>query len=298
MLRLLPLILLFWTLPAWAAPLQVVASLPSLAALTRDVGGPLVQVEALTSPRQDPHYADAKPNLIVALNRADVLVVNGLELEVGWLPPLIQQARNGKIQKGAAGFVDASTAVRLLGVHTGPVDRAMGDVHPGGNPHFLLDPRAGAKVAVLLGNALAKADPGHAAQYQQNAQALAQKLEMLARTEAARFAQLPAAHRQVVAYHDSLVYVMDWLGLKQVATLEPRPGIAPSPQQVATVLQQMKAAGVTAIAQEDYYPSTTAKTVAGLAHAKVALLPGGVRFPQETYADHIHALATALLTAL
>ena len=291
-------LLMLLALPVSAAPLQVVATLPSLAAIARDVGGPLVQVEALTSPRQDPHYADAKPSLIVTLNHADLLLVNGLELEIGWLPPLLQQARNARIQKGTAGYVDASQSVRLLGVPKGPIDRAMGDVHPGGNPHFLVDPRAGARIAVAVGNALAKLDAPHAATFQQNAAALAQKLDALAKAESARFAQLPPARRNVVVYHDSLLYLVDWLGLHQVATLEPRPGIAPNPQHVAEVLQQMKAAAVPAIAQEEFYPQNTGKTLGAIGHAKLVVLPGGARFPAESYADHVKALAQALYTGL
>ncbi len=290
--------LVFSAMPAVAAPLQVVATLPSLAAIAKDIGGPLVQVEALVSPRQDPHYADAKPSLIVTLNRADLLIVNGLELEVGWLPPLLQQARNGKIQKGTPGYVDASAAVRLLGVPKGAIDRALGDIHPGGNPHFLVDPRAGARIAIAVGQGLARVDAANALIYQQNAAALAHKLDAFAAAEAGRFAQLPPARRSLVAYHDSLLYLVDWLGLHQVATLEPRPGIAPNPQHVAEVLQLMKNAAVPAIAQEEFYPQNTGKTVGQLAHAKLVVLPGGARFPTESYLDHVKALAQTLYAGL
>ena len=291
-------ILMFLAFPAHAAPLHVVATLPSLAAIAQDIGGPLVQVEALTSPRQDPHYADAKPNLIVTLNRADVLILNGLELEVGWLPPLILQSRNGKIQKGALGYLYAAQFVHLLGVPKGAIDRAMGDVHPGGNPHFLSDPRAGARIAVGVGGLLARVDPSHATQYQQNAANLAQQLDALAKAETARFAQLPANRRNLVVYHDSLTYLVDWLGLRQTATLEPRPGIAPNPQHVAEVLQAMKTAAIPVIAQEEFYPQNTAKTLTQLAHAKLVVLPGGARFPAESYLAHIKSLADGLYDGL
>ena len=297
MKRLVLLALLF-ALPARAAPLQVVATLPSLAAIAKDVGGALVQVETLTSPRQDPHFADARPNLIVTLNRADVVVLNGLELEIGWLPPLLLQSRNAKIQKGTQGYIDAAQFVHLLGVPKGVIDRALGDVHPGGNPHFLLDARAGARIATGLGLQLGRIDPAHAADYQRNAAALAQRLDVLAKTETARFAQLPATRRNIVAYHESLTYVVDWLGLQQIATLEPRPGIAPNPQHVAEVLQAMKVAAVPAIAQEEFYPQNTAKTVGQLAHAKLVVLPGGARFPAESYVDHVKAVADALYAGL
>ena len=291
-------VLVLLLIPGQAFALNVVATLPSLAAIAKDVGGPLVQVEALTSPRQDPHYADAKPNLIVTLNRADVVVLNGLELEVGWLPPLLLQSRNAKIQKGATGYVDASQFVQKLGVPKGAIDRALGDVHPGGNPHFLMDPRAGARIALGIAQGLARADPPNAATYQKNAAALAQKLDALAKSEAVKFAQLPAARRNLVVYHESLTYLVDWLGLHQTATLEPRPGIAPNPQHVAEVLQAMKAAAVPVIAQEEFYPQNTAKTVAQLAQAKVVVLQGGARFPTQGYAEHVQLLADALYAGL
>ena len=294
MKKLLLVLLSRYALPVWAAPVNVVATLPSLAALAHDIGGPLVHVDALVSPHQDPHYADAKPSLIVTLNRADLLLVNGLELEVGWLPPLQQQARNAKIQKGAPGYMDASSAVHLLGAPKGPVDRALGDVHPGGNPHFLIDPRAGAKVAVAIGQALARVDAAHAGTYQQNAAVLAQKLEALAKAESTKFAQLPPARRNIVVYHDSLLYLADWLGLHQVATLEPRPGIAPSPAHVAEVLQIMRQQAVKAIVQEEFYPRNTGTTLAGLAHASLMVLPGGANFPAESYLDHIQAVLRGL----
>lgn len=288
----------FLAIPLLAAPLHVVATLPSLAALTKDVGGELVEVQSLTSPRQDPHYADAKPSLIVVLNRADLLVLNGLELEVGWLPPLLLQARNAKIQRGAPGYVDVSHFVHLLGVPTGPLDRALGDVHPGGNPHFAADPRAGAQMARAIGRALAQLDPPHAADFQTRAGAVAQQLEAYAKQETSRFASLPAEKRTVVVYHDSLVYLMDWLDMREAATLEPRPGIPPNPGHVAEVLQLMKQKHIPAIAQEEFYPQNPGKTVSQLAGAKLVVLPGGARFPEQTYVDFVKSVANALHAAL
>src|SRR5690349_5761679 len=119
------------------ATVRVVATLPSLAALVQEVGGAEVEVQALAAPTEDPHYVDARPNLILKLNRADLLVVNGLELEIGWLPALQVAARNGKVQVGGPGYLDVSQFVTLLETPVGKVDRAMGDLHPGGNPHFL-----------------------------------------------------------------------------------------------------------------------------------------------------------------
>jgi zinc/manganese transport system substrate-binding protein len=285
-----------WALPALA--LQVVATLPSLAALAKEVAGPHAAVESLLGPRQDPHYADARPNLILSLNRADLLVVNGLELEVGWLPGLVRQARNPRIQVGTAGYLDASMLVRRLQVPA-QVDRAMGDIHPGGNPHFAWDPRAGASIAEALGRSLSTLDPAHAADYQRNAAAAAARLRALAAEEARRFAALPAQSRQLLVYHDSLVYLIDWLGLKQIGTVEPRPGIPPDPAQLAKVVGLMRTTGAKLVVQEDYYPRTTSDQVAKLTAAKLLVLPAGARFAEgQRYDDFARGLARELYGAL
>lgn len=144
--------------PAWAT-VEVVATLPSLASIVSEVGGPHVHVKALAAPNEDPHFVDARPNLVVALNRADLLVANGLELEEGWLPPLQIAARNSEILAGGAGFVEAAQFIEALEVPMARIDRSMGDLHPGGNPHFLNDPRRVAQVAVGLAKTLATLDP-------------------------------------------------------------------------------------------------------------------------------------------
>ncbi len=284
--------------PAWAQ-LRVVATLPSLAAIAQEVGGSAVTVQALASPRQDPHYVDARPNLIVTLSKADLLVSNGLQLEIGWLPALLQQARNANVLPGAAGHFDASTVVRLLGAPQGRVDRAQGDIHPGGNPHFLFDPRAGAQIAVALAATLARLDPAHAALFTQNATKLSAQLQQVASTQTARFDALPAGKRGLAIYHDSLPYLVDWLHLKKIATLEPKPGIPPNPQHVAQVMQAMRNAGVHVLAQEEFYPRSTAQTLAGLTQGKLVILPGGTRFSDgQTYPAHLTTLADSLYDAM
>lgn len=287
-----------WLLAVPAHALTVVATLPSLAALAREVAGPNATVQALLSPRQDAHYADARPNLVLALNRADLLVLNGLGLEVGWLPALAQQARNPKIGLGGPGYFDASRFVLRKNVPVS-VDRAQGDIHPGGNPHFAWDPRAGAAIAEALGQTLGQLDPAHAAEYQRNAAALALRLRNVAARETARFAALPTAQRQLVAYHDSLIYLTDWLGLKQVGTVEARPGIPPDPGQLAKVIGVLRSTGARVIAQEEFYPRSTSDQVAKIADAKVVLLPGGARFAEgQKYEDFVVGIANDLLAAL
>jgi zinc/manganese transport system substrate-binding protein len=261
-----------------AAKVQVAATLPGLAAIARDVGGPDAEVIALSSPKQDPHFVDPRPDLVVRLNRTDLLIVNGLDLEVGWLPPLLTGARNPKLAPGGPGYLDASTLVTRLEVPAGPVDRARGDIHPGGNPHVLFDPRADAAIARGVGDRLAAVDPAHAAGYRARAGELAGRLEALAALQAARFRALPAAARRVVVYHRSFPYLEDWLGLEQVAELEPKPGIAPDPGHVAQVLATMRSTGARAILQEEFYPSGTGKTLAELAQAQLVVVPAAPRF--------------------
>lgn len=291
------LLLLLSAGPALAA-LKVVATLPDLAAIAREVGGEHVEVTALAPPDQDPHYVDPRPNLILPLNRADLLLVNGLELEVGWLPPLLVAARNGQIQAGAPGYFDASTTIKPMEV-PGKVDRTMGDVHTGGNPHYLLDPRQARRVAAALATHMAKLDGANAASYARRAQAFDARLAALAQAQAARFAALTAAQRQVVSYHASMAYLFDWLTLDAVETVEPRPGIAPTPGHTARVLGAMKRNAIRVVVQESYYPRKTSETLARLVGGAVVVLPGGTRFAEgETYVEHVEKIAEALYDAI
>lgn len=296
----LALLALLLLLPAPAlAKLKVSATLPSLAALAAEIGGPHVEVTALSSAHQDPHGVDPRPSLVVKLARADLLLVNGLELERAWLQPLLVQSRNGRIAPGAAGHLDASTVVERLGVPSGPVDRSMGDVHPGGNPHFLLDPRQGARVAEAIARKLAALDEEHASHYAASGAALAARLRAYADEERARFARLPPERRKVVSYHESLVYLYAWLGLERVATVEPRPGIPPDPAHVARVLQTMKGAGAAVVVQEEYYPKGTSSTLARLAGGSLVVLDGGARHDRgQRYLDHLRHNAEVLHAAL
>lgn len=285
-------------LPAEAAlaRVKVVATLPDLACVAREVGGEDAEVTALAYPSQDPHFVDARPHLVLAMNRADMLLLAGLELETGWLPTLITGSRNARIQPGGpgglTGYFDASTVVPLKQVPQLRIDRSMGDIHPGGNPHYMADPRNGALVAVALAERFAAIDPGNRDAYRRRAGVLKRSLDTLARVEARRFAALPARRRQVVVYHQSLIYMLEWLGLQQVSTLEPKPGIPPSPGHVATVLGQMRALGVEAIVQEEYWPTSIGQLLAAKTGARLVTLPGGPAFEQgETYAHYLGELA-------
>jgi zinc/manganese transport system substrate-binding protein len=281
------------------AKVRVAATTGTLAAIAGDVGGELVEVTALSAPTEDPHYVDARPNLVLTLNHADLLVATGLELEVGWLPNLQKSARNPEIGPGGRGYYEAHTALsHLAEVPTGRVDRAQGDIHAGGNPHYLYDPRAGAEVAIGLGTKLAELDPANAATYVTRAQSVAAKYRAVGETQRARFGALPAEKRRVVSYHASWPYLLDWLTLEQVETVEPKPGIAPSPAHVATVLQRMRATGAKAVLQEEFYPRGTSEKLSSLAGAKLVVVPGAVRFGTQTYPEFVGQIAEALHAAL
>ena len=281
------------------AKLKVVATLPDLAALAAEVIGDDGEVMVLAAPNQDPHYVDGRPSYILALNQADLLLANGLELEIGWLPPLQVAARNPKIQTGAPGYFDASGYVHRLEVPTGKVDRAQGDIHGGGNPHFTHDPRAMAHVALGLGERLAQLDGLHAADYRKRATATARTLEQFAAAERARFDTLPTERRRVISYHASFAYLYDWLGLQQADTVEPRPGIKPSPAQISRLLKRMRSDGLKLIIQEAYYPKKTSTVLAKLAKAQVVVVPGGARFNKgERYLDRVKRTSEEIYNAI
>jgi zinc/manganese transport system substrate-binding protein len=285
--------------PPALAKMNVVATLPDLAAIAKEVGGDRVDVTALAEPSQDPHFVDARPSLILPLNKAKLLVVNGLELEVGWLPPLLVSARNPDIQTGGSGYFDASMYVERQEVPGAKLDRAEGDIHPGGNPHFVFDARAGKRIALALADRMGKLDPEGAATYTANANALAAKLDAFAQSEAARFRALPAEKRKVVPYHKSMTYLLDWLGLEAPIHVEPRPGIQPDPAHVAEVLKTMKAQGIHVVLQEEFYPRSTSETLTRLAGGQLVVIPGGTRFNDgQGYLDHLKDVTGKLYDAL
>ena len=280
------------------AKLRVAATLPDLAALAREVGGDSVEVTSLSAANQDPHYVDPRPNLIVALSRADLLVLNGLELEVGWLPPLLTNSRNARILPGTDGYLDASEYVQTIG-EASVIDRAMGDIHPGGNPHFTYDPRAAVRILRAIAERMGATDPENADVYKRNAARAVAELQALVDAEAKRFRSLPDVKRGVVCYHESFPYLLDWLGLTQVETIEPKPGIPPTPGHVALVLKTMRAKKTRVIFQQDFYPKKTSERLAALADGVVVVIDGGTRFAGgQRYIDHIRSITGGLYDAL
>lgn len=222
--------------PATAA-LKVVATLPDLGTVAEVVGGDRVSVEVLCPGAMDPHFLPAKPSLARKLSKADALIYNGLELEVGWLPQLIGKARNPSVKPGSPGDIDCSRGLSVvIDVPQGEIDRSMGDIHPEGNPHYTLDPRRMVEVAIYLAERLTLLDPDGAATYDAGAEVFARRVaENLERWEgeAAGASTLP-----ILLYHRNWNYLADWLDLKVVGEVENRPGISPSPKHVNNLIQQ------------------------------------------------------------
>lgn len=279
------------------AELRVVTSTSDLAAIASAVGGARVKVKALALPTQDPHWVDARPNLALELSKADLLLAVGAELEVGWLPTLQVGSRNGKVQKGAPGYLECSDLVELLERPAAKVDRSMGDVHPTGNPHYLFDPRSVEKVAVGIARRMAELDPDGKSSY------LEQATRFVAELRAARAKweeRLKAARgREIVTYHRSLVYLADWLGLVIVDEIEARPGVPPNPAHVADLIARAKQHKVRAVVQESYYPTNTSELVAQKVGAKIVRLPGGANFQSgQSYVAFMNQVVGALERAL
>ncbi|MDY7224838.1 metal ABC transporter substrate-binding protein [Hyalangium rubrum] len=284
------------SLPA-RADLNVVTTVPDLAALAKAVGGDKATVTSLSLPTQDPHFVDAKPNLALTLNRADLLIAVGLELELGWLPTLQLGARNARIQSGNPGFLDASQFVKVLDVPAGAVDRSQGDVHPRGNPHYLYDPRAALAVAQGIAGRMEQLDPKNAATYRANLEKFSTELEKTRADWEKRLAGLRGV--PVISYHKTTIYLADWLGFSSTAFLEPKPGIPPNPSHVAKVLTQGRQQKVRFVLQEDFYPDATSRLVASKIPAPLVLLPGGTDFRGgETYLQNMEQLVKRLEQAL
>jgi zinc/manganese transport system substrate-binding protein len=257
-----------------AAALKVVATVEGLASLAREVGGDRVEVTSLSRGIQDPHFVDANPNLAVKLRQADLLIDVGLELEIGWLPPLVNQSRNPEIQPTGRHRLTAASAVQVMEIPTGPVDRSQGDLHPAGNPHFLSDPRRVEKVAAAIAAKLGELDPPGAATYQQRLADFQKRLD--AAQARWRSALAPFKGQKVLPHHNSLTYFLDWAGLQAAGYLEPKPGIAPPPSHLAELVGLVKAQRIKAILVENFYDQRSADIVAKHAGAKTVAIPGDV----------------------
>ncbi len=225
---------------AASAAVKVIATTEDLASIVREIGGEKVSVEALARGYQDPHFVEAKPSFILKLHGADLLVLVGRELESAWLPPLITQSRNAKIQPGSPGYLDASLNARILDVPTGQITRAMGDVHPSGNPHYWLEPGNGRRIAEAIQQKLTALSAADAAYF---AQRYADFDRRLSESEK-RWHAIMAPYKglKIVTYHRSWPNFAAAFGLDVIGYVEPKPGIPPSPAHTLALIQEMKRA--------------------------------------------------------
>ena len=281
--------------------LNVVTTTEDLTSIAREVGGDRIDVEAIARGYQDPHFVEAKPSFILRLQRADLLVVVGRDLEVGWLPPLIQQSRNSKIQVGANGYLDASMRARILDIPQGQITRAMGDVHPLGNPHYWLDPENGKVIARAIFEKLSQLRSADRAFFEQRLNDFNGRVDAAAKRWLAAMA--PYKGLKVATYHRSFTNFADRFGLDVMGYVEPRPGIPPSPQHTLDLIKEMKQQNVKLVLVEPYFDLRTPNSVGRGTGAEVLVMPpsvGGVKEVTDYFKlfdYNINLLITALRKA-
>ncbi len=284
------LVLSMLLFPAWAqAKVNVVATLPVFGALAIEVGGDRVEVKSLARGNQDPHFLDAKPSYVVALNKADLLIEGGLDLESGWLPTILVQSRNGKIQPNTDGNVNASKGLRILEIPGAKLDRSMGDVHPLGNPHTWLDPRNARLIAANIYQHLAKVDPEGQPYYEGRLKDFLRRLDQ----KAAEWAPLLDRIRgkKAISYHKSFSYFADWAGLEVVANIEAKPGIPPSSKHIDDLLKIIPQQGVQVILAEGFYPKKVPAYLSEKAGIPYVMLPSNTdEYGITTYFELIEYL--------
>jgi zinc/manganese transport system substrate-binding protein len=281
-----------------AAQLKVVTSTTDLYDIANEVGGKLITATHIGEGYQDPHFIEAKPSFVLQLRNADVWAFVGLDLEIGWMPLLLQGARNPRLQMGQPGYVDVSRVIPVLDMARGNVDRSQGDVHPLGNPHYWLDPENGRRIAKLFRETFSQLDPKNVSTYEANEKAFDQRLDAAERTWQADLAKIKG--QPVVAWHTSWRYFAEYNGMNIVGFMEPKPGVPPSPSHLAGLIQTMKRTGAKVIVMEPFYDLKTADFVAAKTGAKVLVLPpsvGGTKglddYIQLMTSD-IHQLAATL----
>jgi zinc/manganese transport system substrate-binding protein len=292
---------LFWLglgMPAVQAKLNVVATTPDLASIATEIGGDHIELTTLAKPTEDPHFVDAKPSFIVKLNRADVLIEGGAELEAGWLPALLDQSRNRKLSVGAPGHIACAQGIALLEVPS-TLDRSRGDIHAAGNPHYLVDPLNARTVARHLADAFCQLDGKSSEAYRANLKKFTSALD--ARLVEWRKALEPFQGQQIVAYHNSWPYFGNRFGLRIDLFLEPKPGVPPTPAHLAEVITKMKEDHVRVIMVDPYLDRRTAETVAartGATVVDVTQFPGGVKGTEGGYLGMMDYLVKAIAHAL
>jgi zinc/manganese transport system substrate-binding protein len=281
-----------------SAALRVVATTPEYGAIATVIGGDKATVATLAKPTEDPHFVDAKPSHIVTLNRADILIEGGADLEVGWLPPLMEGARNPKIASGAPGHFRSSEGIQLLDVPA-VLDRSQGDIHAAGNPHFMMDPNSGRVVAQHVADAFCRLDAGSCSVYKSNLADFLSKLD--AKTTEWAAALAPFKGTPIVTYHPTWRYFAQRFGLVSDLYLEPKPGIPPSPPHLAEVMEKMNAQKIRVVLVEPFQSRKTAEAVAartGAVVVDVCQFPGGLPGTQNDYIALLDADVKAIVAGL
>src|SRR5215208_471161 len=261
-----------------AAQLRVVTSTTDLYDIARAVGGNKIVAAHIGEGYQDPHFIEAKPSFVLQLRNADVWAFVGLDLEIGWMPLLLDGARNPKIRMGGTGYLDVSTAIPVLDRPQGNVDRSQGDVHPLGNPHYWRDPENGKRIARLFKAKFSQLDPKNEDTFEKNEKAFEARIDAAAREWASQLARIKG--KPVVAWHTSWRYFAEYTGVNIVGFMEPKPGVPPSPSHLAGLMQTIRQTGARVIIMEPFYDRKTADLVASRTGAKVLILPpsvGGVK---------------------
>src|SRR5258706_10856266 len=256
-----------------AGTIKVVTTLTDLKSITELIGGNKVSVTSIATGYQNPHFVDPKPSYIISLSNADMFVTVGLDLETGWSPQLLTSSRNNKIQKGSAGYVDASEGVTLYQVPSS-LNRGEGDIHIYGNPHYWLDPANGKVIARNIANGLERVDPSNKAFYEANLQAFFTKIDTKMKEWQTRMA--PYKGSKIIAYHNEWVYFETRFGLKVVDFMEPKPGIPPSPSQMVKVINEIKANGIKVIISSPYFTTSSSDVVTKQTGAKELTLATSV----------------------
>ncbi|GAB4510485.1 MAG: zinc ABC transporter substrate-binding protein [Sulfuricaulis sp.] len=262
-------LMLLIALPA-AAEIKVFACEPEWAALVQELGGDKVSVSTATTARQDPHHIEARPSLIARLRQANLLVCTGAELEIGWLPVLLRQAGNARVQPGQPGYFEAANHVRMLEIPA-RIDRTDGDIHPGGNPHIQTDPRNIGAVAAALSQRLSEIDPAGANHYQTRLRDFAQRWNAAIKRWEQQAAPLKGV--RIVVQHRGFPYLESWLGLREVAALEPKPGIDPTSTHLTEVLEQLRRQPVKMILCAAYSDGRASEWLADRAKIPTVILP-------------------------
>lgn len=277
------------------AKLNVVATTPDLAAIAKEIGGDKIEIATLARPTEDPHFVDAKPNLMLKLNRADALIEGGAELEIGWLTPLLEGGRNSKLVTGKPGRIACNEGIQLLEVPS-TLDRSKGDIHASGNPHYMTDPMNAKAVAQHICNSFCQLDSADCNFFKAKLDEFNRRLD----AKMAEWQKLLEPHKGklVVTYHNSWPYFAKRFDLKVDLFLEPKPGIPPSPSHLTEVISKMKSENVKAIAVQPYQNRKTAEAVASRTGATVLDFPTFPNAPTQTYEDWMDGLVKSLAQAL